>query len=78
MMKFDHFLGQLGGPFGMKPAAALYLVGRSIYAHASMMAFNDVFMLIGVVYVRTMTPVLLLRDPVTKPRPQPRLRLWPG
>ena len=78
MMKFGHFLGRLGWPFEKKPAGALYLVGRSIYAQASMMAFSDVFMLIGVVYVRTMTPVLLLRDPVTKPRPRPRLRPRPG
>jgi len=78
MVKFGHMLGQLGWPFEMKPAGALYLVGRSIYAQASMMAFSDVFMLIGVVYVGTMIPVLLLRDPVTKVKARPQLRPRPG
>jgi len=50
------------------------LVGRSIYAQASMMAFSDIFMIIGVVYVGMMIPVLLLRDPVTRTRTRPRLR----
>ncbi len=78
MMQFGRMLSQLGWPYEMTPAGALYLVGRSIYAQASMMAFSDVFMLIGLVYVGMMIPVLLLRDPISKRRTRPQLRPRPG
>ncbi|MDP6829814.1 MAG: DHA2 family efflux MFS transporter permease subunit [Alphaproteobacteria bacterium] len=77
MVQFGRVLSQLGWPFEMTPAGALYLVGRSIYAQASMMAFSDVFMLIGVVYVGMMIPVLLLRDPRTKRKTRPQLQPRP-
>lgn len=70
-------LVQLGWPFEMTPAGALYLVGRSIYSQAAMMAYSDVFLLMALVYFVAVIPALLLRDrrpnshvrPVLRPRP---------
>ena len=80
MTQFGRALGQLGWPFEMTPAGALYLVGRSVYAQASMMAFRDVFLFIALVYFGTMIPALLLRkrkpaasksEAKTRPLPRP-------
>ncbi|MBL6951176.1 MAG: DHA2 family efflux MFS transporter permease subunit [Alphaproteobacteria bacterium] len=80
MTQFAHKLSQLGWPLEMTPAGALYLVGRSVYAQASMMAFRDVFLFIALVYFATMIPAILLRkrkpkamaQPQTLPRARPR------
>ena len=76
MAQFGHTLSQLGWPFEMTPAGALYLVGRSVYAQASMMAFRDVFLFIALVYFATMIPALLIRvrKPKAEARPMPRPR----
>ncbi len=71
MTQFARMLGQLGWPFEMTPAGALYLVGRSVYAQASMMAFRDVFLFIALVYFATMIPALLLRERKSKAKTQP-------
>ena len=62
MSQFGHILGQLGWPFEMMPAGALYLVGRSVYSQASMMAFSDAFLFIALLYFVTMIPALFLID----------------
>ncbi len=64
--------GVMGWPFEMTPSGALYLVGRSVYLQANMMAFSDVFLLIAVIYFLTVIPALLLRDwrPTFDRRPQ--------
>jgi MFS transporter, DHA2 family, multidrug resistance protein len=80
MMQLGHMLGQLGWPLEKTPAGALYLIGRSLYSQASMMAFRDVFLLIGLVYFAMMIPVVFLRDsrraeagrPQLRPKPQPQ------
>ena len=66
MSQFSRMLGQLGWPIEMMPAGALYLVGRSIYTQASMMAFSDAFLFMAVLYFLTIIPALFLIDlPVT-------------
>ncbi|MDP6021223.1 MAG: DHA2 family efflux MFS transporter permease subunit [Alphaproteobacteria bacterium] len=60
--QFGRILGQLGWPFEMMPAGALYLVGRSIYSQASMMAFSDAFLFMALLYFVTMIPALFLID----------------
>ena len=74
MAQVSRMLGELGWPYEMTPAGALYLVGRSIYAQASMMAFRDVFLFIALVYFATMIPTLFLREsePRAKTEPLPR------
>ena len=74
--QIGRMLGQLGWPFEMTPAGALYLVHRSVYAQASMMAFRDVFLFIALVYFATMIPALLLRGrkAAEKARSLPRPR----
>ena len=62
MSQFGRILGQLGWPFEMMPAGALYLVGRSIYSQASMMAFSDAFLFMALLYFVTMIPALFLID----------------
>ncbi|NQV60748.1 MAG: hypothetical protein HQ502_13850, partial [Alphaproteobacteria bacterium] len=80
--QFAHKLSQLGWPLEMTPAGALYLVGRSVYAQASMMAFRDVFLFIAVVYFATMIPAILLRKRKPKAMAQrqtlPRVRPRPS
>ncbi len=78
MTQLGHLLGQLGWPFEMTPAGALYLVGRSVYSQASMMAYGDVFLLVAVVYFATMIPALLLRDRPTTSKIPANLRPRPG
>ena len=74
MAQVSRMLGELGWPYEMTPAGALYLVGRSIYAQASMMAFRDVFLFIALVYFATMIPTLFLRERKSKTKTQPLLR----
>jgi hypothetical protein len=62
----------------MAPSGALYLVGRSIYSQAAMMAYSDVFLLMALVYFFTVIPALLLRDRRPKSRTRPVLRPRPG
>ncbi|MDA1100647.1 MAG: DHA2 family efflux MFS transporter permease subunit [Proteobacteria bacterium] len=78
LSQFAHMLGQLGWPFEMTPAGALYLIGRSVYAQASMMAFRDVFLFIAVVYFATMIPAILLRERKPEAMAQPLPRQRPG
>jgi len=62
MSQFGRMLGQLGWPFEMMRPGALYLVGRSVYSQASMMAFSDAFLFMAVLYFITMIPALFLMD----------------
>ena len=62
LSQLSNLLGQLGWPFEMAPVGALYLVGRSVYSQANMMAFSDVFLLFAIVFFCTMVPAFLLRD----------------
>ena len=78
MTQLSHLLGQLGWPFEMTSAGALYLVGRSVYSQANMMAFGDVFLLCAVVFFCTMIPTLLLRDSRHKTKVWANLRPRPG
>jgi MFS family permease len=71
-------LAQLGWPFEMAPAGALYLVGRSIYSQAAMMAYSDVFLLMALVYFVAVIPALLLRDRRPNSHARPVLRPRPG
>lgn len=76
--QFGRMLSQLGWPYEMAPSGALYLVGRSIYSQAAMMAYSDVFLLMALVYFFTVIPALLLRDRRPKSRTRPVLRPRPG
>ncbi|MFP6746095.1 MAG: DHA2 family efflux MFS transporter permease subunit [Alphaproteobacteria bacterium] len=78
MAQLGRMLGQLGWPFEMTPYGALYLMGRSIYSQAAMMAYSDVFLLMALVYFFTVIPALLLRDPRPKSHARPILRPRPG
>ena len=78
MTQLSHLLGQLGWPFEMTPAGALYLVGRSVYSQANMMAFGDVFLLCAVIFFCAMIPALLLRDSRHKTKVWAKLRPRPG
>ncbi|MDE0942298.1 MAG: DHA2 family efflux MFS transporter permease subunit [Alphaproteobacteria bacterium] len=77
MVQLGQMLGQLGWPLEKTPAGALYLIGQGLYSQASMMAFRDVFMLIGVVYFAMMIPVLLLYDRRRSKLRRPQLRAQP-
>ena len=78
MSQFGRILGQLGWPFEMMPAGALYLVGRSIYSQASMMAFSDAFLFMALLYFVTMIPALFLIDLPIKAKLPIILRLRHG
>jgi len=62
MQRLSGLLSQLGWPIEMHPLAALYMLGDSLYAQASMLAFRDVFLYLGLVYFVAMLPALLLRE----------------
>ena len=62
MQSLSGLLSQLGWPVEMHPLAALNMLGSSLYAQASMLAFRDVFLYLGVVYFAAMLPALLLRE----------------
>ncbi len=76
--QFGHMLSQLGWPFEMTQSGVLYLVGRSVYSQASMMAFRDVFLFIAVAFFVAMIPALLLRDWQAKPRSRSELAARTG
>ena len=78
MSQFGHMLSQLGWPFEMTQSGVLYLVGRSVYSQASMMAFRDVFLFIAVAFFVAMIPALLLRDWQAKPRSRSELAARTG
>ncbi|MBL6951175.1 MAG: DHA2 family efflux MFS transporter permease subunit [Alphaproteobacteria bacterium] len=62
MQRLSGLLSQLGWPIEMHPQVALYMLGDSLYAQASMLAFRDVFLYLGLVYFVAMLPALLLRE----------------
>ena len=62
IQRLSGLLTQLGWPMEMHPLAALHLLGNSLYAQASMLAFRDVFLFLGMVFFVAMLPALLLRE----------------
>jgi hypothetical protein len=62
LQRLSGMLSQLGWPAEMHALAALHILGDSLYAQASMLAFRDVFLFLGLVYSAAMLPALLLRE----------------
>ncbi|MBT7761060.1 MAG: hypothetical protein HN732_27250 [Rhodospirillaceae bacterium] len=73
MSQFGYLLGQLGWSFEMMKSGLLYLVGRSVYIQASMMAFKDLFLFVAVCFFLAVIPALLMRDRRPKPKSRPVL-----
>lgn len=78
MSQFGYILSQLGWPFEMIRSGVLHLVGRSLYMQASMMAYRDIFLFIGVCFFVAMIPALLMRDPKSKSKGRPTLAARTG
>lgn len=78
MSQFGHILGQLGWPLEMMRAGTLYLVGRSVYSQAAMMAFGDAFLGLALLYFVTLIPALFLIERRKRSSNQPVLRPRPG
>lgn len=65
----EKLLAQAGLPVMTQKAGALYMLGRSIYAQAEMMAFRADFLYIAIICTVALVPAYLgARDPVRKPR----------
>jgi uncharacterized SAM-binding protein YcdF (DUF218 family) len=62
----------------MTRSGVLYLVGRSVYSQASMMAFKDIFLFIAVCFFAAIIPALLMRDRRSKAKSRPALAARPG
>ncbi len=71
MYRLSGLLTQLGWPLDMHPIAALQLLSTSLYAQASMLAFRDVFLFLGLVFFFAMMPAILLRERSGEARPSP-------
>jgi hypothetical protein len=71
LQRLSGLLSQLGWPAQMHPLAALHILSNSLYAQASMLAFRDVFLFLGLVYFAAMLPALLLRERKRKVDPAP-------
>jgi EmrB/QacA subfamily drug resistance transporter len=78
MLQFGYLLGQLGWPFEMTRSGVLYLIGRSVYMQASMMAFKDLFLFVAVCFFVAIIPALLMRDRRPKGKSRPALAVRPG
>ncbi len=72
LQRLSGLLAQLGWPSELHPVAALHLLGNSLYAQASMLAFRDVFLFLGLIYFAAMLPALLLRERKQKVQAVPR------
>jgi len=68
MQRVSGLLSQLGWPVEMHPMAALHLLGNSLHAQASMLAFRDVFLFLGMCFFFAMLPAILLRERKPKAR----------
>ncbi len=74
MQRLSGLLSQLGWPVEMHPVAAMHMLGNSLYAQASMLAFRDVFLFLGMVFFFAMLPAILLRERKPKARLAPTVR----
>ena len=63
----ERLLAQAGLPFLTQKAAALYVLGQSIYAQATMMAFRADFLYVGLICCLALIPAFFgARDPNRK------------
>jgi MFS family permease len=74
MQRLSGLLTQLGWPVEMHPVAALHLLGNSLHAQASMLAFRDVFLFLGMCFFFAMLPAILLRERKPKARLTPTVQ----
>ncbi len=76
--QFGYLLSQLGWSFETMRSGILYLVGRSVYLQANMMAFKDLFLIVALFFFAAIIPALLMRDRQPKSKSRPALAARPG